>query len=536
LLVVLLVPTSVLSQKDVNVSVSNYLRYGTGTETVSSFSKKRDYFENLTESRISFSDFLVGFRLLFDSPPEYGVEFTGLKKRYLEFKKDDLSIRAGNSFSLYGRGLALNLFENRGLAFDTGIDGLKMEYKTRLMKLALTGGDIKYVDVLDLTRTEQYQVRAGAIEVSPYSFFSFGMNFVSGKFRLPPPAFPDHRAQFDIPEYFCRARIADVDLYASYAEKRTTEYGDTTGTHLGTAFYGSLAYTQEAFGVSLEYKDYRFGIPDPYDREDRNRAKKAYAFQNAPIVFKEHTFTLLSRYPHVIDFNDEVGYQADVFFTLWGQLTGSINASVASRHYSFAPTGDTSAIFLPIYGSKPRKNSFLPSLESKYSPFWEAYLDLLYYLEEGGNDYVEIAFNRRSNVVAEKLPTLAVERTRTTAVPLAVQYSLSSDWALKFVSEHQWVYESTNHAQTDYYNHLFSLGLSKSPDYSVTLRYEFTSDRGTIDRRRNWTALDFAFQLSNSHRITLTAGGDRGGQICANGVCRIVNPFLGFRASIVSYL
>jgi hypothetical protein len=196
---------------------------------------------------------------------------------------------------------------------------------------------------------------------------------------------------------------------------------------------------------------------------------------------------------------------------------------------------------VPVFASKPRSSSFLPNLDSKYSPFWELYTDLVYYLEEGGNDYVELAFNRRSNEIArEDLllvgPTLPIEVTRTTGVPVAVQYSLNGGWVVKFVSEHQWVYESTNHAQTDYYNHLFSLGLSKSPEYSVTLRYEFTSDHATVDLRRNWTALDFAFRLSESHRITLTAGGDRGGQICANGVCRIVNPFLGFRASVVSYL
>jgi hypothetical protein len=57
-----------------------------------------------------------------------------------------------------------------------------------------------------------------------------------------------------------------------------------------------------------------------------------------------------------------------------------------------------------------------------------------------------------------------------------------------------------------------------------------------VDGRKDWFAIDGSYRLSNHHTITLTAGGDRGGQICANGICRVVNPFLGFRASIVSYL
>jgi len=347
-------------------------------------------------------------------------------------------------------------------------------------------------------------------------------------------------AQFNIPEYFVRASVAGVDVALSYAEKRTSVYNDTTGTHRGTGFYGSVSYSEESFGVTLEYKDYRFGIADPYGRNNRNRANKAFAFQNAPIVHKEHTFTLLSRYPHIIDFNDEVGFQVDVFYTLFGRLTGNLNFSAASRHYSFAPTGDT-VMFLPVYGSKPRNTSWLPSFDRKFSPFWEAYAEFQYYFEEGGTDYVLVALNRRSEDIAEELRTPTnpqgfIESRRLSAIPISIQYTIGEDWTVKFVSERQWVYDDGNKAQKEFYNHLLSISVAKSPFFSVALRYEFTSDRGTIDGRKDWTALDASYRLSNSHTLTLTVGGDRGGQICTNGVCRIVNPFLGVRASVVSYL
>ncbi|MBM2840535.1 MAG: hypothetical protein HW412_1063 [Bacteroidetes bacterium] len=541
LLLLVLLPASLQAQTNIEYSVSNLLRYGTGQERIGTMVQRRDYFENLTETRLTISEFLLGFRLLHDAPPEFGVEFSGIKKRYLEFRKDDLSIRAGNSFTLYGRGLALNLFEHRALGFDSGLDGVKMEYKTRMMKLGFTAGDIHYLDILDLNRSEDYRIRAGSVELTPYPFLSLGVNVVSGKSRFPPPAFPDMYAQFDIPEYYGKLSVCNVDLYTSYAEKRTTVYNDPAGTHRGTAFYGAISYTEESFGVSMEYKDYRFGIADPYDRNNRNRAKKAFAFQNAPIVHKEHTFTLLSRYPHVLDFNDEVGFQMDVFYTLLRQLTGGLNFSISSRHYSFEPTGDTSAIFLPVFGSKARKNSWLPSLRAKYSPFWEVYADVQYYLEEGGADFVLVGFNRRSEDTAEEIRTPAnpngfIDSKRTTAIPISVQYTIADEWTLKFISERQWVYDDINLAQKDYYNHLLSIGIAKSPTFSVTLRYEFTSDFGTVDQRRDWTALDGSFRFSSNHTITLSFGGERGGLVCANGVCRVVNPFLGFRASIISYL
>jgi uncharacterized lipoprotein YddW (UPF0748 family) len=196
---------------------------------------------------------------------------------------------------------------------------------------------------------------------------------------------------------------------------------------------------------------------------------------------------------------------------------------------------------LIVYGSQPRRLSFLPSFKQKYSPFWEVYIDWQYYLTEGGTDYVLLGFNRRSEDIAEEIHTPAnpkgfIDSKRSTGVPFAIQYTVAENWALKFSSERQWVYDDTNLAQKWYYNHLFLISIAHSPLFSVAFRYEFTSDLGTIDQRRDWTAMDASYRLGNSHTVTLTIGGDRGGLVCANNVCRVVNPFLGFRASITSYL
>jgi hypothetical protein len=538
-ILLVLLPTAAVAQ-DLNISASNLFRYGNGTETISSVSQRRDYFENLTDFRISYSDFTIGSRLLFDLPPEYGVEFSGIQKLFVEFRKDEIYLRAGSSYSLYARGLALNLFENRQLAFDTGINGIKGEYKNRFVHVAVTGGDILWQDNVDLSRTEKYRVRAGTLELFPIRSATVGVSFVSGQSSFPPPASPDQQAQFDIPEYFGKFQLFGVDGFVSYAEKRTTVLADTVGTIRGTGFYASLSQTSKAFGVSVEYKDYRFGIADPYQRYNSNRAYKALAFQNPPIVHKEHAFTLLSRYPHVIDFNDEVGLQLDLFYTLFGHLSGSLNASVASRHYSYAPTGDTNSILLPVYQSSARGSSFWPSLNPAYSPFWEIYADLQYYLQEGGDDYAQAGFDRRSQDIANELIYTSgagprIEETRLTEIPVAAQYTVAEGWAVKVVLEQQWVHESANPVTTNFTNTLISLGVSRSPDYALTVRYERTSDGATVDGRKEWIAVDAAVRISRNHNATVTVGGDRGGQVCANGVCRIVNPFLGVRVSMLSY-
>jgi hypothetical protein len=540
-----LLPSSLLAQYNIHVSASNLLRYGTSNNVINSLSQQKEYFENLTETKISISDFRAGFRLLFDSPPEVGAEFTGLEKRYIEFRKEDLYIRAGDSYSLYGRGQSLNLFENRGLGFDTGLDGVKAEYKTRLAKVSLTGGNMKYEDVVDPARIEEYKVRAGSIELTPVQFFSIGSNFVSGKVRFPGTPAGDFAARFDLPEYFVRLQIADVDVFASYAEKRSGVLPDpfdprSTGfDHKGTGFYGSASFTTESFGLSLEYKDYRFGIVDPVDRINPDRSTKALAFQNPPIAHKEHSFTLLTRYPHVIDFNDEVGYQVDVFTTILDRFVISGNFATASKHYAYRNTGIMNPqTGFPIYEGVNRGTMFLPSTDPLFSPFWEAYADVQYYLKDRSTDYLQAGFNRRFDRIAEELTSSdpRIDVIRSTAVPVVIQYTLAAGWVFRFISQLQWVHDDTNPGQAKFNNQLFTLGVTKSPTYSITVRYELTSDKGTVDGRRDWAALDVGYRLGQSHNIVLTVGGERGGLVCSNGVCRIVPPILGVRATIVSYL
>lgn len=544
LLLLLFLPASLTAQSNLDYSVSNLFRYGTSNREVNTLYRQKEYFENLADVKMSYADFSWGFRLLHDAPPENGIEFTGLRKLYAVFSKNEIVIRAGDSYTLFGRGLVLNLFEQRVLAFDTGLRGVKVSYSNDILRATATGGDVLYRDVLDGNRLEEYRVRAGEIEVDITSNIAVAARFVNGNVRLPitPPG--EYSAQFDMPEVTAQFRAGDVDAYFSYAEKRTSVYPtflEPLGkSHRGTGAYGSLSFVSDQFGISAEYKDYRFGIADPIDRPIADRSTKALAIQNPPLVHKEHSFTLLTRYPHAIDFGDEVGLQLDVFYTV-GSLTGSLNLAAASRHYSFAPTGDTNRATLnPIYRGEGRSTSFLPSFSGKFSPFTEAYIDFLYYFEGTVNDFVELALNWREEKFAIETvqpgsPPI-IETRRVKSIPIAAQYTLTNGYALKVTSEHQWVRDETNLVQSHIYNQLVSVGISRSSIAAVTIRYEFTTDKGTVDGRRDWTAIDIGVWIGKSHNLTLTVGGDRGGQVCANGVCRIVQPFLGVRGSLVSYL
>ena len=76
------------------------------------------------------NDVIFGLRLEVSDPIEYGRNFVGIRKRYIEYKhKTGISLRAGDFFDIISRGLSMNVFEDRGLAYDTGIDGIRIIYK-----------------------------------------------------------------------------------------------------------------------------------------------------------------------------------------------------------------------------------------------------------------------------------------------------------------------------------------------------------------------------------------------------------------------
>jgi hypothetical protein len=90
-------------------------------------------------------------------------------------------------------------------------------------------------------------------------------------------------------------------------------------------------------------------------------------------------------------------------------------------------------------------------------------------------------------------------------------------------------------------NSFFSFTVSKSPKWSITLTSDKTSVKESflenksiinplekflgIDQERNWVNVEFVYHITSSMRFSLLYGSLKGGLICTNGVCRIIEPF-----------
>lgn len=533
--IVLLLFTANLYSQNITSSVSNTLRYGSGTENfgeagmVAKLSK--EYFDNITDARLNWSNLSVGFRLEYAEPAEYGLSFRGLSKKYIEFEKDGLSIRAGDSYALFSRGLSLNLFENRTLAFDTGLEGLYASYKSRSLSAQLLIGEIEYFEPLTLydvtPRFEFYTLRAASIEATPVRGITLGANYVWAEAKTPSLFFFDQQdtSKVKIPELFTRLRLGSFDFYAAYALKLTSFEGVNDSVK-GSAFYTSISHYGKGYGITFEYKDYRFDIVDPIERSIFFRPTRMLPIQNPPIVHKEHSYTSLTRYPHVVDFNDEVGFQIDAFFSINPDITINLNAAMSSRHYAYE-FDENFQVQRKQIGSP-----LFPSLNEERSPYWELHAEAEYFFK-GNESFVKLGINRRSEIIYESLFLFHPSQPhRLTTIPAQVQYVFNREWSVKFTTESQWAFIYPN--EEKFYNHILGLQVAKAPNISLGVLLEMTTDDSEPEEKKFWAMIEGSYRIGTSHTLTLSYGEERGGLLCSNGLCRQVLPFSGFRFSIVS--
>jgi hypothetical protein len=523
---------------DVKASLNNVLRYGSGTERNNDVAYGKEYFENLTDARLSVNDIIFGMRYEYSQPIEYGVNFKGIKKRFIEYNnvKDGLNVRAGDYWEVISRGLTMNVFEDRTQFYDTGIDGVKAFYKHTFgdkhpvkVKAEVLGGTLAYNDFADPTRVEVYNVRDGNFEISPFKMLNIGTNYVYAYGTIPTSSDTTSIKAY-LPEGYLSFNYNNLQLFASYAHKQITTAPNVSYpvpiSAKGDGFYSSLSYSMPKLGVTLDYKNYRFDLTDP-DNRSNDRPTKMLPFQNPPTVVKEHSSTLISRNPHIVDFNDEVGAQVDIVYAPKDNITFNVNAAVASRHYDYSKTTNAGKV---VYARIERSGNYMPSMDKQFSPYWEIYAEGEYYANK--NLYTKIAFDRQNAVTYNYTNPLASEILKVNTIPVEVRYSLSKEYTLKFIVENQWVENNIRVGDKTYMNNLVSVSVSRSPNISATVSAEVTNDNEEPTGKKSWYIGEVSYKFNSTNSLTVSYGTERGGLKCTNGICRFVRPFEGFRATL----
>lgn len=562
----LLRPSAATAQSpNIQYSIANEFRYGNGQLFEVDRNLRKEYLENLFNTRFYVGDVTVGFRIEIDRPREYGRDTIGLKEYFAEFRKDGLRARGGTFYNLIGRGLVFNTFESRPLGYDALTEGVKLDYDDTRFSAGAFGGRLNYQDILSSTRTEEYLIRGASGEVRPIKEIGVGGSFLAASGQRTRSGFT---SPFDayLREIYLRGNYGGFRTFLNYADKRTqidsARRAITSSDAYGYGLYGLVGYSNDLLGINLEYKNYRYDLVKPNEQGNYTRETRALPFQNPPSLIPEYDKTLLARNPHAPDYSDELGYQLEAIVTPVEDLTITLLGIAGSRHNAWQSVMDTTGgqqktvynrvndlpIAMPVIG------------DNRYSPYWETYLHGEYQLSE------ELSFGlgiqHRDNVIyhegnGRELPTDEWYRQNTLMMESFIRFTERDN--LHAILELQNVYDSKKVspvaidslglAQFDgnYDNALLTLEYSRSPRWSINTRIEYTTakneqvdlgDNGNGDKKERhiWPVVGGTYRIGDAHMLTVQYGAERGGVVCTGGVCRLINPFTGFRISLVSKL
>ena len=106
-------------------------------------------------------------------------------------------------------------------------------------------------------------------------------------------------------------------------------------------------------------------------------------------------------------------------------------------------------------------------------------------------------------------------------IPIQLTYDLSGGNSTNFYLEYQSKKDSQPNAYTDINNFYFSGSYTHKGFWTVTLFYEeenknYSSGNQNSD---NWPGLDLSFDLEDKGQLSLFYGSQKGGRVCANGIC-----------------
>lgn len=539
------------AQDNVRVSVNNVVNYGSGTESDNMGETKNDteYFENFTDVRINADNVIIGFRLEFSDPAEYGPDFSGLRRRFIGFRRNGLDVRVGDLFALHNRGLSLNLFEDRVIRYDTSLEGVRAEYENDWFRVKALAGSVNYLEHLTFDnpggiREENYRIRSAAADFSPLNFLRIGGSYTYAEGELPLFGTEIDTVKVFLPEVFATVRTPWARINAGYNHRSLT-MNSVADSVSGSGFYGAVSHTGRGYGVTLEYKNYSYDVvPHSVKNLDPLRNTRMSPFQSPPIAHKEHSYSLMTRDPHLVNFNDEVGFFLESFYSPMPSLT--LNASLAMASVKYAWQKDLDPETFELMAS--RRNigpNWLPSLNEERDPFWEIYADIDFLLPDFIS-YVKAGYNHRNRTFYTYNPFPGTFDLRNDVISntffVDIQYAFTPVWSVKLISEHRFVSDDLNvlneadpQVQSkSYYDQLLTFQVTRSPSLTVGARIETTTDDTDPSGQKLWYTFEGSMRIGNTHTIMGSVGKERGGFVCTNGVCRFVNAFEGVRLSFIS--
>ena len=571
--------------------------------------------EHTLDITAGYGNFSIWSNFEFSSPPRIGPDHLGLRKLRMMWESDYLSVSAGDLYGQFGRGLALNLWESQGIDWDSSLRGIWLTTRpNEKLTLDIVSGNSAGGRHLPIGPGVDPRIRDfsedATVSALLLSVDNILPNLSIGLYGVDVDAFKpwfgkmqnlfgdvetvdsvNVRTRSFSPGFFVEYIGRDYDLYVEVM-KRSLEIFDTDSLYSTPSFewiyyerenkgwggYASVSYYPGKLGVTLEYKNYFFddSHPDIRTKLPYHLGRLA-PIMNGPTAFKEHSAVLMRRTPHIMDFEDEVGIQAEVNLNVSDDLFLIFNYAQSSRH-----TGFRDVNYIDGYDGweKVETESLLWFSDNEmFYPFKEFYGEMNYHYSPLNLD-LRLMAARSSEMVetyAENILELPYSETHPLydhtqeqlnwfkrdlfTLPTQLTMNLPSGHGLMLYWEHQWedyhdrnylVYRNLSTGEIDsvttdetltvpYYYRYVALNLSKPSRYSFGFVYDYASAVKTgapqntdpendswleemlrnsgVDLTNKWFGVQGSLYLTPATILSVFYGSLQGGLKCESGVC-----------------
>jgi hypothetical protein len=526
---------------------SNSLRVGAGTTDNGAEETMKRYFEEIANAHLFFQNFSVGLRYEMDDPSEVGPSFQGIRRRWINYNKDKLELQAGDVSALYGRGAAINLFESRPLNYDSWLDGLSGSYEYQWKKqqsdlqpsFGVHGveGKLNYIDIDSTKPVMAVSARAingefGLFKKQLVFGTSFVQAFTSVNDKAPGNKTTETDREVNQPEGYMSLHAGKFDFFGEYTANHETlskvrDQVDSAHND-GTAGYFAVSYASPDIGITFDYKNYSYFVAPTNSVYGEYFGK--LPISSPPEVYKDFTYTSITRTTHAVNFNDEVGYQLEFNITAIPNTTINVDGAASSRHKAYGNVLDSNGVANTV-GS----TSILPKLNDlAYYPFYEGFVEVEYELSD--LNFVKVFWHRRSDEIVYNPndPSLS-DRKSSTTIGAKVQYETTPNQSILAIFEHQWM---TDYARLipdkNFLNELLTLQYSFNPLLNFGGVFDFSTEYE--EPRHIWPEAFVSVRIGESHNLIVSYGMERGGLNCTGGICRVVPAFNGMRIGLTSQL
>jgi hypothetical protein len=204
------------------------------------------------------------FRVSDYNPFASKQEPTRLQKARLRYREGDGRYTLGSFGGVFGRGLALNLVEDRPVDFDNELEGAKVEYTLGNTELTALWGTRK-----ERSQRHDSELSAARIAFPVGNSVQIGAHTVMMKF--PDIAYTEHSPvllDYDLYGGDVTYRRSPVSIYGETVRLRreanpnATSSWDVDGRE-GKGYYLNLGFSGNNFALTGEYKDYQ-GLQQPF--------------------------------------------------------------------------------------------------------------------------------------------------------------------------------------------------------------------------------------------------------------------------------